>query len=66
MTGASASSKLVSGESARGAEEAKTAAPSKKKININRNRIAVHTASLFKLLLQLHPVNGTLLAAPKI
>jgi hypothetical protein len=59
MTGVSASSKLVSGESMRGAAEAKIAAPNKKKTSITRNRITVHTASFLKLLPQVRDVNGT-------
>ena len=50
MIGASASSKLVSGASTRGTAEAKIAAPSRKKINIARNRMAVITTSAFNLL----------------
>jgi hypothetical protein len=58
MTGASDSSKLVSGESARGTAEAKIAAPIRNKTNIARNRITVATASFFKLLRRVGLVNG--------
>jgi hypothetical protein len=58
MTGASDSSKLVSGESARGTTEAKIAAPSRNRTNVARNRITVATTSFFKLLRRLGLVNG--------
>ena len=50
MTGASASLKVVSGKSARGAADTQTAAPNRPRITIQRNRVTLLNPDFAKLL----------------
>ena len=58
FTGASASLKAVSGESARGATETQAAAPNRTRINIERRRVTLRAPIFQRLLPRSLLVNG--------